>query len=39
MSARLAADWNVPTLAVVGAFLVAAGAAHLALWWASERMA
>jgi small-conductance mechanosensitive channel len=34
MSARLAAEWSVPTLAMVSLFLVLAGVAHLSLrWW------
>jgi small-conductance mechanosensitive channel len=34
MSARLAADWNIPTIALVGSFLALVGIAHLVLrWW------
>ena len=37
MSARLAADWNIPTVALVGALLVLAGIAHLVLRWFVRR--
>lgn len=37
MTARLAADWDIPTLAVVIAFLVLVGLAHFALRWFVQR--
>ena len=37
MSGRLAAQWNMPTLALVGVLLVAVAAAHLTLRWLVRR--
>lgn len=37
MSARLAADWNIPTLAVAGLSLVLVAVIHLALRWFVRR--
>jgi small-conductance mechanosensitive channel len=39
MSARLAADWNIPTLAFVGLSLVLVGMAHLVVRWLVRRQA